>query len=95
VEYLAKFGFYNTVDIDKGDYENFFMIYEKIQACSHHGVVMFRDTQKGYHILFKCDIECDLCRFVFDDPARYAYDFKKKPSRQNVCFKPFSARRLK
>ena len=81
---------YNTIDIDNGDYENFERIYNKVQACKHHGAVMFKDTKKGFHILLKCDIDCELCRMVFDDPYRYERDFKRKDSRKNVLFEPFS-----
>ena len=83
----------NTLDLDKINKAQFSRIKWKIQRCVHLGEFEWRDTQKGFHIIMKCDRECDDCRFVFDDVRRYSMDFRRRPHLTNVLFEPFSVHR--
>jgi hypothetical protein len=86
-------GFYNTLDLDKYDKESLTRVMIKIGFCPHCIVAYCVDSpQKGYHVSMYCRIPgCDTCRFVFDDSARYAIDFRRPPELTNVLFQNIHA----
>ncbi|MFZ1990344.1 MAG: hypothetical protein WAW96_11305 [Alphaproteobacteria bacterium] len=41
---------------------------------------------KGYHIIFYCKKDCDICRLLFDDSKRFMMDYDRIEERKNVMF---------
>lgn len=79
--------YYNTLDLDKTTKEQLQIIENKIKKCKYCLNVIHKDSStKGYHILISCRINCDTCRFVFDDAKRYEIDFKRESKFQNTLF---------
>jgi hypothetical protein len=84
---------YNTIDLDinpripNNDNHLLEKIVEKISLCEYSYFIQVLDSNsKGYHILFYCSKNCDLCRFVFDDDKRYSLDVERPEWRQNIMF---------
>lgn len=84
---------YNTLDIDinprihLNGKELLNNILTKISFCPNSLSIEIKDSNsKGYHIFMYCSINCDLCRFVFDDDKRYMLDFDRIEVRKNVMF---------
>ena len=84
---------YNTIDLDinsrmpNNDKYLKDRIIQLISLCeSCVQIQCFDSNSKGYHIIFYCSINCDLCRFVFDDSKRYSLDLRRLDIRQNVLF---------
>lgn len=78
---------YNTIDIDTNNKDFITTLKLKIYKCHFLEELIVKDSpQKGTHFILKCLKECDLCRFVFDDQTRYAYDQFRKEYSQNVLF---------
>lgn len=77
----------NTLDLDKIDKEKLKHITDKIKQCKNLLSISVKDSNsKGYHAILICKIECDLCRFLFDDSKRYEIDFNKPAKFQNCMF---------
>ena len=93
--------FKQTLDLDTKNKEELDRILHKVTHCPFDTelgmskVPVIRDTRKGYHVILHCAYGCDTCRFVFDDPKRYAIDFRKPRCTQNVLFEPFSAYKIR
>lgn len=78
---------YNTLDIDTNDKDFITTLKLKIYKCHFLEELIVKDSpQKGAHFILKCLKECDLCRLVFDDQTRYAYDQFRKEHSRNVLF---------
>lgn len=85
-----KFKSINTLDIDTTDKE---FIKHLLGKLVYYKCVCLEDfhiefsSQKGVHITLFCKKrKCDLCRFVFDDFRRFAYDQYRKKHEKNVLF---------
>lgn len=78
----------NTLDIDSGDIDNITMIICKILECKTRdkSFVAVKHTLKGYHVIFYCTTNCDMCRLVFDDQTRYSRDLERPEYSRNVLF---------
>ena len=84
---------YNTIDLDLNprlpDNDKYLLkrIIEKIVLCDSCLEIEYKDSNsKGYHIIFSCSRNCDLCRFVFDDAKRFMLDLRRPEWRQNILF---------
>lgn len=78
---------YNTIDIDTNNKEFITTLKLKIYRCSNLEELVVRDSsQKGVHFILHCKKNCDLCRLVFDDAIRYAYDQFRESFSRNVLF---------
>lgn len=78
---------YNTIDIDTNNKDFITTLKLKIYRCSFlDGLTVQDSILKGVHFILHCNINCDLCRFVFDDQIRYAYDQFRKEYSRNVLF---------
>lgn len=79
--------FYNTIDLDTNNKQIVMKVFLKIVCCPYlFNIEQKSSLQKGWHFKLKCLINCDICRLVFDDPIRYAYDQFRKPYSRNVLF---------
>lgn len=87
--------YFSTLDLDKLTEEQFLNIRRKICSCPGYRCLTHYVTQKGYHVRLQCVAECDICRMVFDDQKRFAADLGRPKCKQNVLFKPFSAKCLR
>ena len=82
----------NTLDIDfnpKHNKDKHYLqhIIDKISLMKcYKGMVVFPSFSKGYHITLFCKKECDLCRFVYDDPERYRKDLRRNTYENNVLW---------
>jgi hypothetical protein len=93
---LSRIGFYNTLDIDWDNIPDINLpcskdkinnIIDKIKSCKQLlGLVMEDSNKKGYHLRFYCNINCDMCRLVFDDYIRFDADSKRKKEFTNIIF---------
>jgi len=84
---ISDFLYRSTLDIDKNDKVFINYIEKKIKRCIFLEEFKKRDSSsKGVHIIIKCSIKCDICRFVYDDFRRFAYDQQRKPEEQNILF---------
>lgn len=84
---IFDFLYRSTLDIDKNDKDFINDIEIKIKRCIFLEEFEKRDSSsKGVHIIIKCSIKCDICRFVYDDFRRFAYDQQRKPEEQNILF---------
>ena len=84
---LLNIAIINTLDIDSNDKEYVFNIFKRILRCPY--IIDFRvkcSLQKGVHIKIFCNKKCELCRIVFDDKIRFAYDQFRETESQNVLF---------
>ena len=77
-----------TLDVDTTDKEKITHILGKIiYYCPHIVDFKFKfSSKKGIHFILFCSKKCDLCRFVFDDFRRYAYDRHRPKYAQNILF---------
>lgn len=79
--------FRQTLDIDKGDIHNLHKIINKIRFCKYNKSLSYKPSfHKGYHIILFCDIKCIVCRFVYDDFRRFAYDSNRPEYARNILF---------
>lgn len=83
MEFYVK---YNTIDIDSTDKDNLIKILEKILGCEHLLKIdgIEPSKRKGYHIKMFCGQDCVMCRLLFDDSTRFAFDQFRPISLQNV-----------
>lgn len=84
---------YNTIDLDihpnfiNNGKEILKKITDFITSCELCIRIQIKDSNsKGYHILFFCKKECDICRLLFDDSKRFMMDYDRFKERQNVMF---------
>lgn len=78
---------YNTLDIDTDNKEFLEHVTLKVSQCKNIQKMNVELSEtKGFHIRLWCNMDCDLCRFVFDDVIRYAYDQFREPFSRNVLF---------
>lgn len=79
--------FRSTLDIDTNDKLTLSRILNKITQCEYLVNLEMRfSANKGIHIILKCQIECEICRFCYDDFRRFAYDQTRKKQYQNILF---------
>mgnify|MGYP000005721446 CR=1 FL=1 len=88
--------YYNTIDLDhdprtpkiKSCTKSFLhYVVNKIKRCPNLlSITLTESNSKGYHIILRCAVKCDICRLVFDDPERYIRDINRKHIYQNVLF---------
>lgn len=78
----------NTLDIDTTDKEVIAHILGKIiYYCPHIKDFDYKfSSSKGLHLILFCSEKCDLCRLVFDDFRRFAYDQNRPKYAQNILF---------
>lgn len=77
----------NTLDLDRISLEDMYYTIEKIMRCKDLRLLeTINDTHKGYHLTLWCKENCDLCRFVFDDPERFSRDLKREVHTRDVLF---------
>ena len=79
----------NTLDLDFNDKEKVADIVTKVLMCPDGGHVVKRSispSMNGLHLEFWCKKNCDLCRFVFDDPFRYAADLTRPVYTRDVLW---------
>ena len=92
--YLKKYR--TTIDIDKGDKEFIMNIWKKIILCPYCLSTEINPSSfKGYHITIFCTKRCDICRFVYDDFRRFAYDQNRLYYARNILFQDKEIMRLK
>jgi len=75
-----------TIDIDNGNKEYLKRILQKIASrkCCMKLSYRLSTSLSHYHIRIECSKKCDLCRFVFDDFARYSYDQERPERRRGI-----------
>src|SRR3990170_5092829 len=72
---MADYINYCTLDVDSTDKELINRIIAKIMKCEFIVDFNFEPSkQKGYHFRLYCSRKCDMCRLVFDDEIRFAFD---------------------
>ena len=79
----------NTLDLDFNNTERISRIVCKVLNCSVGGNLSkfeFSPSMNGIHLEFWCRRNCDLCRFVFDDPFRYAADLTRPVYTRDVLW---------
>lgn len=80
----------STLDIDTNDKEKIAYIEHKIVfECPFNGLFHLHkkpSATKGYHFILKCFIKCDVCRIVFDDFRRFAYDQNRPENARDILF---------
>ena len=85
---------YNTIDLDI--YPNYitngkellnkvFNFIINCNGCEKIEPVKDSDS-KGYHLIFYCNRDCELCRLLFDDSKRFMMDYDRFEQRKNVMF---------
>lgn len=85
---------YNTIDLDihpnyinngKAILNKIISFISNCEGCL--GIEPPKDSDsKGYHIIFYCNKNCDMCRLLFDDSKRFMMDYKREENRKNVMF---------
>jgi len=78
--------YYSTVDLDFCDKEKLSRIASKITSCKKLIKVKVRDTNKGYHLIIFCKVNCERCRMVFDDQTRYMADENRPAFLRNILW---------
>lgn len=76
---------YDTIDLDGVDEEYLARVVLKIvrHGCKVVGFCR-SDGLNGFHVFVRC--KCGLCRFVFDDSARFEKDMNRPNYARNVVF---------
>lgn len=78
---------YNTIDLDTNDKETVERILGKISKKSCLvSLIVEPSLQKGFHLKMMCSKHCEMCRIVFDDAVRFAYDDERPTFSRNVMF---------
>lgn len=78
--------FKSTLDLDLVDKVFLNHALYRISKCKFLHLVHYRHTFKGFHVILLCRRECDICRIVFDDQARFARDLLRPKHTRNVLF---------
>jgi len=77
----------NTLDIDNNDKYLIKKMIQKIRRCKNLVKVKIKPSElKGIHIILFCSIKCDICRLVYDDYRRLAYDENRPEHAKNILF---------
>ena len=88
--------FRTTLDIDSTDKDFIVYILKKIFSCKFCIDLCFYDSSfKGIHIIIFCLKKCEICRFVFDDFRRFAYDSNRPEYARNILFQEKEIIKLK
>lgn len=67
------------------DYEFIENVVNKISKCPFFVDLWLKlSAYKGVHIIIICSIKCDICRFVYDDTKRFAYDLSRPVYARNI-----------
>lgn len=79
---------YNTIDIDYplNTFHFLIRVFNKINGCKHLSSIFVSESLNGFHIRLYCKIECEICRLIYDDQKRYAYDQFRPLDSQNVLW---------
>lgn len=84
---MTKLMFYSTLDIDTNNKEFNLRLTMKILRCPHiERLYVKPSNSKGIHYKIYCDVDCFICRWVFDDQKRFSYDSYRKPEFRNILF---------
>ena len=76
-----------TLDVDTTDKDLITHIYMKIHNCKYCvNVERTFSSFKGVHFVIYCTRECEICRFVYDDFRRFAYDANRPYYARNILF---------
>lgn len=79
--------FRSTLDIDTNDKLTVSRILNKIAQCEQlNNLTMNFSSMKGVHVTLDCRIECDICRFCYDDWRRFAYDVVRPKEARDILF---------
>lgn len=79
--------YYNTIDIDNGDKANLDRILNRISRNKCCIDINCKDSSnKGYHLILTCKVQCDICRLVFDDQKRLEMDNMRNEKFRNTLF---------
>ena len=75
-----------TIDVDNGNKKYLERILQKIASkkCCMKLQYRLSTSLSHYHIRIECSKECDLCKLVFDDSARYTYDQERPKRRRGI-----------
>jgi hypothetical protein len=77
----------NTIDFDNNNKELISRVIAKIWECPNLFSFETKLSQhKGVTFCLICRIDCDLCRFVFDDEIRYGIDIQRLLRHQNIVW---------
>ena len=77
-----------TLDIDTNNKEFIKRVLEKIiKSCKFLSNFNVRHSAfKGFHIVLFCERKCDICRMVYDDFRRLAYDLNRPEYARDILF---------
>lgn len=76
-----------TLDIDKNNRDFISRVITKILVCKNNiSMEVSNSSFKGVHIILFCKKECDICRIVYDDFRRLAYDLNRPEYARNILF---------
>lgn len=79
--------FRTTLDIDTNDEDFINKIFQKIVLCKYlYSLTKKFSAFKGVHIILICHKKCDICRIVYDDFRRLAYDSNRPEYARNILF---------
>lgn len=79
--------FRSTLDIDTNDKSTITHILSKITGCQQLVIIGKKlSDKKGVHIILFCNLDCDICRFVFDDQTRFSYDLQRPKYARDILF---------
>ena len=85
-----------TLDIDTADKGFIEHITNKILNCKFClDIIVTYSSLKGVHIIIYCNKKCEICRFVYDDFRRFAYDQNRPYYARNILFQEKEVVRLK
>jgi len=85
-----------TLDIDTANKSFIKHITDKILSCKNClEILLSYSSFKGVHIVIYCNKECEICRFVYDDFRRFAYDQNRPYYARNILFQEKEIMRLK
>lgn len=79
--------FRTTLDIDTNNKDFIEHTIKKILNCKYCDELFCNDSSfKGIHIIVYCTKICEICRFVYDDFRRFAYDSNRPYYARNILF---------
>lgn len=82
----VKHPYFQTIDLDfcnKSKLERIVYKIINMPCCIEMEV---RPTWRGYHLIIYCTRRCDVCRLLYDDFMRYAYDLYRPPHLRNILW---------
>lgn len=76
-----------TLDVDTTNKEFIEKIWKKIINCEYNKQLEITPSSlKGTHFIIRCTIDCIICRMVYDDTRRLAYDMNRPYYARNILF---------